>query len=229
MYGVKETPLGGEGGKEGKGGKWRGGDGTLCSTVPSGRPRRTCPGAEADPADETAAGQRGAAGPDPAPARVHADEAPGAAGPHGHRTAAGIGRRGLHIAASSRRALGAVAVVEAKETAGLQELAEVGAEMGRAQRGRNAADQAVPGSSGAAIRAFTAGRRHLVHRALRHEGWARGDDVKTGLRGRGRRHVAGRGTAGSGVSGCWGRSHVQPRRGRLAFPFPFLFPLCEVK
>lgn len=97
--------------------------------------------------------------------------------------------------------------MEAKETAGLQELAEVGAEMGRAQRGRNAADQAVPGSSGAAIRAFTAGRRHLVHRALRHEGWARGDDVKTGLRGRGRRHVAGRGTAGSGVSGCWGRSH----------------------
>lgn len=60
--------------------------------------------------------------------------------------------------------------MEAKETAGLQELAEVGTEMGRAQRGRDAAYQAITGGSDAAIRDFTTGRRHLVRRTVRHAG-----------------------------------------------------------
>lgn len=124
-------------------------------------PARTCPGAEADPADEAAAGQRGAAGPDPALARVHADEAAGAAGLHGHQAGASARRRGL-LAAARRRALGAVTVVEAEEAAGLHELAEVGAELGGAQRGRDTAHQAVAnGGGGAAITGATAGRRHL--------------------------------------------------------------------
>lgn len=122
---------------------------------------RTCAGAEADPADEAAAGQRGTAGPDPPLARVHADEAAGAAGLHGHQAAASARRRGL-LTVPRRRTLGAVPVVEAEEAAGLYELTEVGAELCGAQRGRDAAHQAVPNAA-----AITAERRHLAQPARR--------------------------------------------------------------
>lgn len=61
--------------------------------------------------------------------------------------------------------------MEAEEAAGFQELAEVGTELRGAERGRDAADQAVPGR--AAIAAATAGCRHLGPAVL-----TRGDDVR---------------------------------------------------
>lgn len=45
----------GKKGESGGGREW--GRPTLCSAGPQGRPRRTCPGAEADPADVAAARQ----------------------------------------------------------------------------------------------------------------------------------------------------------------------------
>lgn len=72
------------------------------SPLPPPVPARTCPGAETDPSDEAAAGQRGAAGPDPALTRVHADEAAGAAGLHGHQAGASARRRRGLLAAAPR-------------------------------------------------------------------------------------------------------------------------------